>query len=262
MEKIPCKCGCGKYRDKYDERGRIRVYINGHYCSGKNSPMYGVTSPMKGKYHTDETKLKMSKSLKGKNHPMWGKKHTTKSIKNMSDNHADVSGKNNPNYGKFGKDNSRWGKKLSEEAKQNMVNSWTDERREKASKGMVERIKNHKGKYKNTDIELLMQEALTKNEIKFETQKQVKLNKRYHPIDIFIEPNIAIECDGCYHHGCKIHNNTKSLSGIIPQASLKRDPEQTKIMEEMGYIVLRFWGHEIHEDLDCCLKKIEDVINE
>ena len=31
---------------------------------GKNNPMFGVTSPMKGKHHTEETKAKMSVAIK------------------------------------------------------------------------------------------------------------------------------------------------------------------------------------------------------
>ena len=33
---------------------------------GKNNPMYGIPSPLRGKHHTEEAKLKISKKLKGK----------------------------------------------------------------------------------------------------------------------------------------------------------------------------------------------------
>lgn len=62
--------------------------------------------------------------MKGENHPLYGKGHSEESRRKISDNHADVSGKKNPNYGKgkFGSDNASYGKKHSPERIQNMLN--------------------------------------------------------------------------------------------------------------------------------------------
>jgi group I intron endonuclease len=51
---------------KMPEEARIKLILNHADFSGENNPMYGVTSPMKGKHHTIETKLKISNNLKGK----------------------------------------------------------------------------------------------------------------------------------------------------------------------------------------------------
>lgn len=112
---------------------------------------------------SEETKKKLSKSRSGKNNPMWGKHHIEESKKKMSEallgrkvseetkqkiskNHADVSGKNNPNYGKFGEDNPLYGRRHTEETKEKMSkarsgknNPWygkhhTKETKEKMSK--------------------------------------------------------------------------------------------------------------------------------
>lgn len=53
---------------KMSESARLKLIKNHADFSGKNNPMYGVTSPMKGKNHTEETKIKISKKLKGKKH--------------------------------------------------------------------------------------------------------------------------------------------------------------------------------------------------
>ncbi len=42
-------------------------------------------STMKGKYHTDKAKQKISEATSGKNNPFYGKKHTDKSKKKMSE---------------------------------------------------------------------------------------------------------------------------------------------------------------------------------
>jgi HNH endonuclease len=33
--KILCACGCGQFREAYDNRGRLRQYINGHSKAGR-----------------------------------------------------------------------------------------------------------------------------------------------------------------------------------------------------------------------------------
>lgn len=51
---------------KMTEEARLKLILNHADFSGENNPMYGVTSPMKGKHHTVETKLKISNHLKGR----------------------------------------------------------------------------------------------------------------------------------------------------------------------------------------------------
>lgn len=61
--------------------------------SGENNPMYG-------KHHSEESKKKMSEARKGKyigeNHPQYGKPFSEEHRKKLKENHADVSGANNP----------------------------------------------------------------------------------------------------------------------------------------------------------------------
>ena len=40
-------------------------------------------------------------------HPLWGKKHSKETRNKMCLSHRDISGKNHPNYGKFGADNPK-----------------------------------------------------------------------------------------------------------------------------------------------------------
>lgn len=51
---------------KMSEEARQKLIANHADFSGKNNPMYGITSPMKGKNHTKETKVKISNKLLGK----------------------------------------------------------------------------------------------------------------------------------------------------------------------------------------------------
>ena len=79
---------------------------------GEGTALFGKDNPMYGKnprdYMTEDARIehdkKQRESMKGKNK---GKRHTEEAKKKMSENHADVSGENNPNYGirRYGKDN-------------------------------------------------------------------------------------------------------------------------------------------------------------
>ncbi len=84
MTLIYCKCGCGQQREEFDKKGRRREYLKGHGAKGKKCPE--ISARQLGKHHAEKTKIKISK------------------------NHADVSGENNPNYGKglFGENNGRY----------------------------------------------------------------------------------------------------------------------------------------------------------
>lgn len=60
----------------------------------------GEDGGMTGKNHTIEAKQQMSLSRIGEKNHFFGKNHTEKSKQKISKNHANVSGKNNPMYGK------------------------------------------------------------------------------------------------------------------------------------------------------------------
>lgn len=95
----------------------------------------------------------------------------------------------------------------------------------------------------DTSIEVKIQNALKENNIVFFKHKYVF---DFHRVDLFIEPNICIECDGDYWH--------KYPEGTI------RDVEINEVLQEKEYLILRFWEHEIKNDTDYCIDVIKFVI--
>ena len=75
-------------------------YINKYdsFYNGYNMTLGGAGSM--GYVPNEETKKKLSDKLSGEFNPMYGKRHNEKTKKKMSENHADVTGEKNPNYGK------------------------------------------------------------------------------------------------------------------------------------------------------------------
>lgn len=129
----------------------------------------------------------------------------------------------------------------------------------KHSKETIEKIKEIRSHQviptKDTLIEVAVQNELKKRNIKFRT---------HHPIlgqpDIFIEPNICIFVDGCYWHGCKKCYDKNKLNKT-QRKNMINDQLVTQKLENDGYIVLRFCGHEIKENLNNIVNIINRIIN-
>jgi DNA mismatch endonuclease (patch repair protein) len=85
--------------------------------------------------------------------------------------------------------------------------------------------------------------------------------------DIVIKKyNLAIFCDSEFWHGkdcnkilTKIGTNKKYWHKKIKN-NIARDKEINKMLKEKGWTVLRFWGKDIKNRLDFCIKKIETSI--
>lgn len=79
-------------------------------------------------------------------------------------------------------------------------------------------------------------------------------NKDYgQPISADIiapKSKLIVQVDGCYWHECPKHG-----SGKFPNKPT-RDKVMTKLAQRAGWTVLRFWEHEINEDVDRVVARI------
>ena len=77
----------------------------------------------------------------------------------------------------------------------------------------------------------------------------------------FKKKRLAIFVDGCFWHGC-------GKCGHVPKRNTKfwvlkirrnrdRDRRTTKALTSSGIRVLRLWEHQLKEDLDGCVAKVE-----
>lgn len=97
--------------------------------------------------------------------------------------------------------------------------------------------------FTGTSIEIALQHALENKGIEYLIQAPI-----FGRPDIFIEPNICIFCDGDYWHG------EKRLE------QQRRDKEVTEYLTEHNYTVVRFLEHEINDNIEDCIDKIERLI--
>jgi len=103
--------------------------------------------------------------------------------------------------------------------------------------------KSRKGKRHRSSIEIKFEDELKNQNISYISQ--MKILNRYI-VDFLIEDNIIIETDGNYWH---------HLSNII-----EKDKVRDKTLIDNGFIIFRFWEHEINDNVSNCVKKIKDYI--
>jgi DNA mismatch endonuclease (patch repair protein) len=71
---------------------------------------------------------------------------------------------------------------------------------------------------------------------------------------------IAVFVDGCFWHGCprcyKLPSTRQEYWKMKLSRNKLRDLEVTSFLASKGYIVMRFWEHEIIKDAPSCAAKV------
>ena len=224
---------------------------------GVNNPMFGKPrSPeaiqkfilsRAGYKHSTETRLKLREANlrfykehpdatpKGEKNPMFGKVSIWNGRHLLEETRLKISKQRTGKY--KGADNPFFGKKHTEKTKEKMKDKW----------------EHRSFKEKDNKLELRFQQELKNRNILF--QKQAEILGRP---DIFIQPNICIFVDGCYWHGykCKFDPERKGAHAEYIKSRMKHDAEVNQKLQAVGYIVLRFWEHDIFGDINSCIAKI------
>lgn len=100
---------------------------------------------------------------------------------------------------------------------------------------------------------LTLAEKLLSEALGWETQLAVRTGQKkgsgypYHyKLDVAnLELRIGVECDGQSH---------------FSRERKKQDEKKTLLLESLGWTILRFWNHEIENDLEGCLEKVREQV--
>ncbi len=124
----------------------------------------------------------------------------------------------------------------------------------------MSRVKN-----KDSDIEIILRKELWKRGLRY--RKNVK--KVYGKPDIaFIGKKVAVFCDSEFWHGYNWEERKKEFKTNqdfwFPkiERNMERDREVNIKLEADGWIVLRFWGHDIKKETNKCVDIIENILKE
>ena len=229
--------------------------------------MYGKPAHNRGKSPSDETKRKLSKSVKksleGKIYSTEERAKRSKRAKAWFAIHgSNRKGKKDSEETFRKKSLAQKGKKKSDGWKKKIGLGNKGKIRSKDTKMKIStaRAKQVFPK-KDTKIELITQSILEKNKINFKKHKNFKLRKSNHQADIVIEPNKVIEVNGDYwHFNPKIYHaeSTQKLrdKSILAKEKWAYDKYLIEGMESQGYKVLVVWESELKKELDKTTKKI------
>lgn len=114
---------------------------------------------------------------------------------------------------------------------------------------------------KDTKPELLLRKALWRAGTRYRLRP--KLPGR--PDLVFFGVRLAVFVDGCFWHMCPVHgrrpqSNTSYWSAKIA-GNLARDKRVNESLSSMGWHVLRFWEHEIKDDVGAVVQEISNCRN-
>lgn len=84
--------------------------------------------------------------------------------------------------------------------------------------------------------------------------------EKTRPDFVFPRRRLAVFVDGCFWHGCPECQRRPASNSDYWDAKLdrnaQRDREQDARLIAAGWMVLRFWGHEINRDVDACALRV------
>lgn len=129
-----------------------------------------------------------------------------------------------------------------------------------------EQIKQNMSRVRNRDTQLenALCDALKQQGIRTFTRNDKTVYGK--PDVVFKARRIAIFCDGDFWHGYNwpaSQNEIKSNRDFwVPkiEKNIQRDREVTQRLQEQGWTVLRFWGHEIIKELPYCISVVIDEL--
>lgn len=116
---------------------------------------------------------------------------------------------------------------------------------------------------KDTKIERMLRSELYHRGMRY--RKNVR-HLPGHPDILFIRAKVIVFCDGEFWHGFGYpsslivkHNAAFWRSKI--ERNILRDACVDDRLEEMGYLVLRFWGKEIENDIKFCADTVQEAVH-
>jgi DNA mismatch endonuclease Vsr len=118
-------------------------------------------------------------------------------------------------------------------------------------------------KNKDSQIEVMLRKALRQKGYRYRKNSPDVFG---HPDIVFTREKIAVFCDSEFWHGYDWENRKADFKSRqdfwIPkiERNMERDREVTARLETDGYLVLRYWGKRIKDELYAVVDEIEREI--
>ena len=116
---------------------------------------------------------------------------------------------------------------------------------------------------KDTKIEVELRKELWSRGLRYRKNVKTVPGK---PDIAFVGKKVAVFCDSEFWHGYDWEHRKNDIKTRrefwIPkiERNMERDLEVNRMLEEQGWIVLRFWGKQIQKNLSECADIIESTV--
>lgn len=115
---------------------------------------------------------------------------------------------------------------------------------------------------RDTKVELAIRKELHRRGYRFRVNTTWLVGK---PDVVFTKIRLAIFIDGDFWHGWRFKNWSDKLAPYWREkiaGNKARDRRHTALLRSKGWTVMRFWEHDINDDLCRCIERIETKIGE
>lgn len=116
---------------------------------------------------------------------------------------------------------------------------------------------------KDTQPEIIFRKALWSEGLRYRLNVSKLPGK---PDVVFRKYKLAVFIDGDFWHGYKWEEKKLRIKSNADywikkiERNMERDLENTYALQKMGYMVFRFWEHQIKKDLPSCLSQVRSFI--
>jgi DNA mismatch endonuclease (patch repair protein) len=117
---------------------------------------------------------------------------------------------------------------------------------------------------KDTAAEVALRKELHARGLRFRKDCKPDSSLRCKADVVFRKAKLCVFVDGCFWHRCPLHFSPPRANSAWwaekIESVVERDSRQGRLLLDHGWKVLRFWEHEVREDVSSCAAAIERAI--
>lgn len=119
---------------------------------------------------------------------------------------------------------------------------------------------------RDTAAELLLRKSLFRLGLRYRLHAKPVEAVRCKADIVFRSVRVCVFVDGCYWHGCSRHFRPPSTNASWWSEKIAdnrmRDRRQSRILRQYGWVVIRFWEHQITSNASSCAKRVYAAVRE
>lgn len=117
---------------------------------------------------------------------------------------------------------------------------------------------------RGTGIEIALRKGLWAAGIRYRLKAKIRLPGS--PDIVFPGAKVAVFVDGCFWHGCPHHGTNPKTRPEFWAAKIAHNRQRDALVDaglsDMGWLVVRFWEHDIRDGLSKCVANVVSAVTD